>query len=790
MFCLSRFKDACMAMGRWPSRCAAALGLFACVLLPVHATAPDQAPVEADCAPLLDRSLFDTPHQDREGIRRVQHCLVKKQFPPGKIDGRLGPETRGALEAYWRSQEGHGTEQTPRADGLGVSYILTAEDLKGLRVGDGVLARVKPLKGRTFESQEDFVAALEGAIKARAGELEPFLNAVMAHAEVKPTIQLKAEDFKQLRIRDMPPELLARLADIQDLPFPDRAAMNRAIDSRLGLDKDTAQAADCASEPSSAICRAPAIKAQAREVNTFQVTDATLRALADSPAFGKDIPALIEGATQLQGIDFPTRALFRKALETQATALQPGAVMDPTALETIAHQARKVHEFDPAAAVVWRDNACGCVLEDLSGTVYGFYPYWRAGTTQSVDFSVLSRVGYYGVRLDDGGNLASSHHWRPDRAQFINEARRHGTRVDLVVHRNEWSGWRQDIQARDFSSIDLLTDKIVKAVATPLGNTFFNRHQALFSAGASSTPRMGDGVTLFFEDYPTDEASSLYLARFIQELKKKLRQVDQGLFLNVMVPQEVLGTGIFTLKYLSHLVPEMAHFETGFDAHDDVDLFLVLLNKPTSANKKALRKIVEEMFSGPNLHLGMQRRNMLRKIVPVIMPDGRDPVQFTNDLIYFEDNFGGIGFWPMPVLTGGEAGKQTPAANRVAEMVAGGLHKDYLWDFAQKPNALAKFVCVHKWGFRLAFDALAILLGTFAVLAVFDCRVRRFWEKYTWYVMAVGVAWLALALAILFYDPFYTDIARGNGPLILVIVANLAYVAWVLIHRKRRGQQP
>lgn len=768
-----------------------------------------QASVET-CTALLERRLFTPPHQDRRGILRVQHCLVEKKFPPGAIDGYLGPETNAALERYWLSLDAPRPNPAAKSDGLGVSYMLTAADLKALQVGDGVLAQLKKLKGKPFESEDDFLTAMEDAIKGAAGALEPFMQEALRHAQVTPSYRLTGEDFKQLRVDGVPDDQLAKLADLQDLPYPTLEAIEAAIDKKLPQPRKDAGAtpqpakepgvaaeaekspgtatppADSAPEPS----HAEEIKDQIREVTTYELTEESLKVLADSPAFGKDIPSLLLGAVRLQGIDFPTQSLFRTALEDELKLKPEDKTLMAAELDAMVRQARKTHAFDPDAAINWQDNGCGCVLDSLSGTIYGFYPYWQAGASQSVDFSLLSRIGYYAVKMDDQGNLASSYHWRPDRAQFINAAHRHGTQVDLVIYRNEWNKWRQDILNGDFTGIDDMTDKIVQAISTKLDNTFFNRNLAWFSLGASGTPSMGDGVTLFFEDYPTDDASSEYLVRFLQKLKEKLRQTNKDYYLNLVVPQEAFNTGIYSIKYLRRLIPDQSHFETDYYANDYVDLFLVLMGEPTKQNKKALRQTLENLFNVSEEYLGMQRRNLLRKIVPVVMPDGHDPKQFGDDVIYFEDNFGGIGFWPMPAITAGDPKKVDPAPNKVTQMALAGLVHDYLMDYAVRPSAFANFVCVHKWGFRLAFDALAFLLIGYGVLAIFMCSLRIFWEKYSWYFLALVVLLAGLALAILFYDPFYTDVARGNGPLILVLMANLLYVGWLLFNRKRRRQQP
>jgi len=301
---------------------------------------------------------------------------------------------------------------------------------------------------------------------------------------------------------------------------------------------------------------------------------------------------------------------------------------------------------------------------------------------------------------------------------------------------------------------------------------------------------MGDGVTLFFDAYPGDDAASLYLLRFVKTLKAKLRAANRNYFLNMVVPPEAIGEGFYTFKYLSQIVPDKERGTPGYEAQNDVDLFLVLMEEPTTRSKKDLRQRIENRFTGAKLYRAIQRRNLLRKVVPVLMPDASDARQVDEDVIYLQDNFGGVGLWPLPVLKPEGKDGEAKISNAVAQIETKGLQEFYQVDGATPPSALGKFVCTHKWPFRIAFDVLTFFLVGFGVLAIFMCHLRKFWERYSWYFLALVVLWVGLALAILFYDPFYTDIARGNGPLILLMLVNVLYVAFVIINRKRMAELP
>jgi len=750
---------------------------------------------QTDCGPLLERPRFEpNPPTNGAEILEAQHCLEQKGFPPIKIDGKLGPLTHSALEAYWKSLVV--VAPAPSRDGLGVAYKLTQDDLKVLQVGKGIMEQMKKLKDQPFASEEAFRQALTTGLKEAGARVDRYLPLVLARGEKKATYSLSEEAFNQLRIQNLRDEILVKLLEMKDLGYPSRAEIDRAIKLKTSKKPtstpDSAAVEEAASEPapaSSAELRQ--VREQVKEVTAYLLTEQSLVALAEDPLIGKDIVSLVKNLPDLLDIEYPSARLFRSAVLNKANSSRPeGQSISSEALEPIVRQARKANQFVDGSRIVLDGKGCGCVLDTLSGTSYGFLPYWQAGSEQTVNFSVLSRIGYFAVSLDNEGKLADRFHWRADKADFINVARKHGTKVDLVIYKNDWEKWRADIAAKDYSGIDTATSNIVDAVREKLDNSFFNRHKAIFSLGASETPSMGDGVTLFFDAYPSDDEASDYLLRFVKELRKKLRAAGQHYFLNMVVPPEAIGEGFYTFKYLSLVIPDVASNSPGYEADNDVDLFLVLMEEPTTQSKKALRQRIENRFTGNKLYRAIQRRNLLRKIVPVLMPDASDARQYAEDVIYLEDNFGGVGLWPLPAIKGDGKEDQAKVTNTVAQTEIASLTAFYQVDDAEPPSALRTLVCPNKWAFRIAFDVMTFLLVGFGVLAIFLCALRKFWERYAWYFLALVLLWVGLALAILFFDPFYTSLAQGNGPLILLVLANLLYVAFVIINRKQRARQP
>lgn len=78
---------------------------------------------------------------DRGDIKKVQETLRDKGYNPGPIDGVLGPQTRGAISQYQKSENlpvtGHLDAQTAGKLGVGPESIGGSFKGAGQEVGEG-----------------------------------------------------------------------------------------------------------------------------------------------------------------------------------------------------------------------------------------------------------------------------------------------------------------------------------------------------------------------------------------------------------------------------------------------------------------------------------------------------------------------------------------------------------------------------------------------------------------------------------------------------------------------------
>lgn len=435
-------------------------------------------------------------------------------------------------------------------------------------------------------------------------------------------------------------------------------------------------------------------------------------------------------------------------------------------------QSRKAHRFDKTKTIQWSGDSCGCVHRNLAGDVYGFYPYWMAGGQQRIDFSVLTRVGYYGLGFNDKGEIAHESRWSNLDTRFIRNARSYGTKVDLVIYRNDWKSWSLSSAEDKAAAFENLAGNITNLIGIPLTD-LFSETTPYISMGLSKKPIMGDGVILYFDGYPQDPESVQAFGEFIRILSEKLRAKHRSLALNLMFRSSEMGKGIYDYYKL------IAMMDT-IKGHDGElkSLFLALLQEPTTYDKKKLRMNVENGLHGNN------RMKLLRNIAMVITYDGHDVYQLTDDSIYARDNFGGIGFWTQPIAQG--AGAAPPQQGSISTV----LQEHYLNSHGDAPS-VCKYICPHKWAYRIAWGCFFFTLLALVILRFTSCRWMSFFDRNFIYLIAgVVVPTIVLSFALLVCDPSWQEMSGGHSGLVVLLMAGIGYSIWNYKDKKRKARLP
>lgn len=620
-----------------------------------------------------------------------------------------------------------------------------------------ILGKLQKIKKVEYQNSKAMLWAVKNAIKQVVDGINNVVPAIIGEAEETTSYSLSEDSMQKIneRMKDftVPEIYLEMLGDLQDVNYPDPDLFWLATKAKVSM------------AGSNDVLR-NLIFGVIGKHRANKVDESLLGKLKDA----KLSPAVIAQIGTLRDRQFDNT----KALEDEVDSLfmQLGEQYDAYRPLLIA-QSRKEHPFDKSRKIQWSGGACNCVHDRLEGDVYGFYPYWMAGEKQTIDFSVVTRIGYYGLSFDDKGNIANASRWSGLDTGFIREAQTYGAKVDLVVYRNDWKTWNQSSAEEKAVAFENLAANIAGLVNIPLTD-FSSRAKPYISMGASPAPIMGDGVTLHFDGYPQDKAAVDAFNVFIRALRNRFKEQGRQYSVNIMFRSSEMGKGIYDYHKLVGLMDAIKGSDKKLNSR-----FLVLLQEPTTADKKRLRVNIEN-----GLH-GTDRMKLLRNVVMVLTFDGHNDSQLKDDVIYAKDNFGGVGFWPQPAALADSAGESA---------ISLALHENYLnhanADISLKP-AVCGFICPNRWAFRLAWEFFIFALVACIILYFRTCEYRNFLEKYFLHiVVGVVVPAFLLGMALLTCDPAWAEISRGNGLLVLVVVTVIAYSVWNYRDKQKDANLP
>ncbi len=483
----------------------------------------------------------------------------------------------------------------------------------------------------------------------------------------------------------------------------------------------------------------------------------------------------------------------------------------------LADQARRTpSEKLGSIPIRWDGGSCGCSPELSDKIVYGFYPFWLADQVevaegedpsdakQALDFSALTRIGYYGVYLDKNGNVTHSRHWTGGKnaVGFVEQAWKYKTNLDLVVYTDAWHTWSDDA-----NTINNAAKAVAGKLNLQLPSTGVEQLKSLLPFSEKAQTTMGDGVTIYFQDYtnPDHAGARNKIARFITQLHQELQINPKSVQLNIMInlnwneldkegslfKELSVNSELLGITKKSSDLPELLDSqETG---KGYIDLILVLLEEPTTDTKKKLRGRIENEFKG------VDRKIVLRKIIPIISPTIHDSdetspdldpknkyAQFKDDLIYFEDNFAGVGLWPLPLA-------QYADVKAVNQRILNFFKPDVEQDFMERMveiyiPQLCNYACPNRWQFRILFDILAFVLILVAILALSNCRLSERIKNYPWPVMALLAAIMLVFGISLVCDPYWNQ--RSDDVAIALLGVIFLIWLWRYIRKLNQGKLP
>ena len=665
-------------------------------------------------------------------------------------------------------------------------YQLAAEDFKILQGKGQIYAQLSKLVNKKFENVAAMQAAIAEALKDYpdlVDRLTPVIQQYYRYADA-----VISQGFLDVLMGDalftsLNGVLVALLdKSLKGVSYPDKHLFEQAAKSRIHAGIGACQD----------------VNKQNAYIAGLKISDEDFKKLTDDLLTGP-YQGMRDFSQQLKEIDL-LRLHPKEDCEAHDLALIDdfvASLYEQVVQPAIAPLFKKSPVYRAASSVSWDGSGCGCVLDDLSGTVYGFYPFWLAGEKQSVNFSVLSRVAYYGLSFDENGIIKHANNFHnestilsPDNADrnaqtaFIQAARKHTSKVDWVIRNDKsyWERWKKLSNPSKAAVLETLSENIVNLLTSRITDRFATIRQNI-TFGMIPPPTLGDGVTLYFDGLPDDRESVELFNRFFINLQKRLFALGGDYFVNILVPQSALGRGIYRYANLFAWIDNTKPSNARADVRTKI---LILIEEPTSDAKKKLRLDIEN----GELH-GIERGILLRHIVPVIEFDGRDWKQLEDDIVYFKDNFGGIGFWPLPINEP-EVVEEMPLRCDEINFVSGCLVRYFQntnWQ-GEPDSMLEKMVCENRVYFRLAWFALILLFLLFTILYLYSCRIhKKISNAYVVYLIILLPA-LITGLLLLTYDPLLEPVSAGNLPLILVVFGGIATAIVVYQRRKKQMRKP
>lgn len=673
----------------------------------------------------LETAFRDYVHGiDQSRVEQIQQLLNDSGYGPVEIDGVLGLNTRLALQKVCQEFA------VPESDDNAAAIVERLET--GAIVMQAAPEWHKTIASETFRKAADEQVALrETLATGTAEEIITLLNKFTAASVAPSQEQPAAPEPEKLPLCTQPP--------IQ-LPADGVTVHYRWLGEKQPEESPEEKKEKC---------------------------------IQPENKLNPDLVAVLE---VIKGVAYPSRKLFLQAVENVIEGNPVDGKKIDYQPDQLLVQARNEAAAPPAPLQV-KGDGCGCSRE-FDTVVYGFFPSWMAQKelVSQIDFSLFKRIGFYALTLDHTGAIGNPLQWSDDlgSATFINTAHKHRVAVDLTLHASQWRDWN-----------DAAINNAVNSTMTSIMHTFTDRDAplstylpAMMKNGSSA---QADGVTLYFDDYTVPGAGREKIVTFVTRLSKRIEATGRKIALNIMLGIDT--TAMANQPVFKDLEAILLKSEEGPARVDNV---LVFLQEPTSKAKKSIRIKIEDEFRGAH------RKEVLRKIVPILSPAGheRDPrgpfSQFTDDLIYLQDNFAGAGFWPLP-LPGDEGfgmisekliklyTSATPS-NQFGSMVS---------DFAPQ---LCQFVCPNRWLFRIGFDLLMAVLLIYALAAFWFSRPRELFKQYMPYFIAIIAVTVVIALLSLICDPFWQE--RADEVLVGIIVAGIAYATWRYVSRVKQLPLP
>ena len=516
-----------------------------------------------------------------------------------------------------------------------------------------------------------------------------------------------------------------------------------------------------------------------------------------------------------------------------------GPAYDKKALELLVNRAAKPFFGSDLKPIQLKPlSQCTDCSLPMKGVSYGFYPFWQASAAYknlgiqtinpaAVDYSVFKRIAYFAIPIEHDGSIKNLLHWKKQNnvKGFVQTLKKYNVKRDVVLYSNSWQSWGK---GKSESDSDKNIEQIVNAYAEQHLEQIAKLHRDVEEWGGLS------GITVYFDDYKKNSNSDNIIG-YLNHLNEKIAEdksinFDVNLMLGIKWDKNsphfchagnISESNETYFKELAQLFtnktsePESSSnflkSLTGLfsadkkaSASQSVSNLLIFLNEPTSKAKKCLRMQIENEFHGED------RIDALRKVIAIL---GRIELkesagneendetrsefsQFSDDISYLKDNFGGIATWPIPMDKLTEENKSTgpaPVIGQMSRFLKRNFDEPYknymdysslglIGEFLYQPSisdyfSVCSVVCPNRSLFNYAFIFLFMTsLVSFVAFRV-NCKARKFIIRMRWIDIALKFSTTMIFLSILGCNPDWQSSADS------ILISLVLYFIIYFIYR-------
>lgn len=681
-------------------------------------------------------------------------------------------------------------------------------DLSKQGISDALFANLKKLPEKTFSDKKSFDAAVSLAIKSSIAEDFPAANAPAENS----TSSAAAENNTAIANTSSPVVITA------PAPNPDKLLLQIQLASQQDYVELSKTEVDALTGNKKQFAAAVIKLLRTLQDVEYPTADLLQRAIKNKVLKASGICKLDKSNTvdnQLGNLDNDEIAVLATELKTYLSANNQDSLkycnedhhqaLDNyyrndlrNAVERLYTEPMPNYSGKP---ILWngKGEKCGCVPKEIQTMAYGIYPYWKIGdTAQTFDFSTFSRVAYFGLTATDSGKLMQINagagattllNDNSDAAKaFLREARRYGSRVDWLIEKEFSLSPTLNEEAVLNEFFNNLHREIIHFLTLPLED-IESRLRKLSSLGLTGIPTNGDGVTLYFKNYPDTSVARESFAKFFKELKNDLANKDADAnrfhsvkhhrYVNIMVTQtDFLKTGsVFSNNHIDLMAGASRFAEDNLSIPEMQErvktIVLLLLEDPyynaldeiyavtTSTDRSIIAPLMFTDYAGmsaANNNTGAHQIDERQK-----------------RLSYIHESFGGGAFWPMLEYQNATDGKDYTTVNRyIAKHFSPG-YTESLWN---------ETLCGYRWGLIAIMNIWLILALVYLVIIFYvypnHCKklpVYIRWLQHPLTVVIVLLPPIVLWVYLIVVDPVFNVINLTS--LIGLIVLGLAIWAGI-----------